>query len=731
MKISEGKQRFALRKLSIGTVSVLVGVLALGFSVDSRVQADSNVQEPTVVQTTPQVQNNLQQSSDKEANEAAAPAQQAPAQQNNQEADQQASAQQNNQAATQPVAASQNINDQQASDPVTESKTISRVITDIQNVKGRTDNTVLHINRIVYTTNFQRTKTTNADGSFTYSAWKGTSAKAEYQHQVQAADNSWVYATDKVVDLTPDENGNYVIPAYTPKGIPQNVLKPGYIYKPIVNYTTGKNGDGSYQWVMNKDLNGSVPAMVINPNSSVDSLVEVEYLAGFTLDSNWRYDREVFDQNPTTGAFDYTEQATKIMSFVYNEDARNHDQDQTTFDGDSVAAYAPKYESAKYHAHIMKLNDATGKYELLPNVKSLSAMSFKDFNKDVLSHDSDFKEGNYFNHWNETYEIYYTMDSQEDKTVTETIHYNFADGTKAHDDSVQEVTLNRANQVLPYGKHSVMSEGQWNTGTFNEVQSPAIKGYTPDIKTVEKVTVDSNTGNIEKTVTYTKNAPIQNVENHKVTETIHYVYKNGKTALPDTVKTVSVSRTNSTDPVTGEVTYGQWSQATIPEVDVPLIDGYTADTDSIPAVSVDGSTGDITKTVVYTAVLPVIPDNPTNPNNPTTPSNPEQPSNPSNPSQPLNPSNPTTPTNTPNTPETPATPQTPATPDTTVKSENPANDQPAQVAETAEAQPAVKANQQEQKLPQTGNNTNILSLIGFALAAVLGAFGIDTKREKN
>lgn len=57
MKPAEEKQRFALRKLSIGTVSVLVGFLAFGFSASDQVKAatgDDASQNQAVTQVSQQ-----------------------------------------------------------------------------------------------------------------------------------------------------------------------------------------------------------------------------------------------------------------------------------------------------------------------------------------------------------------------------------------------------------------------------------------------------------------------------------------------------------------------------------------------------------------------------------------------------------------------------------------------------------------------------------------------------
>jgi LPXTG-motif cell wall-anchored protein len=90
------------------------------------------------------------------------------------------------------------------------------------------------------------------------------------------------------------------------------------------------------------------------------------------------------------------------------------------------------------------------------------------------------------------------------KTVTETIHYKYDNGTTAKPDKVQSFTFSRSKTtdlVTKKSKWSAWSEN--GRHTFAEVISPTIDGYTPDYSSIESVTVDPDSQNIEKTVIYT------------------------------------------------------------------------------------------------------------------------------------------------------------------------------------------------------------------------------------
>ena len=93
---------------------------------------------------------------------------------------------------------------------------------------------------------------------------------------------------------------------------------------------------------------------------------------------------------------------------------------------------------------------------------------------------------------------------QETKTVTETIKYVYEDNTEAADTKVQTLKFYRINNK-DLVTNKIVYKGPWfpSTGTFPEVVSPKIDGYTPDkatVAAVEQITGDS--ADIEETVTY-------------------------------------------------------------------------------------------------------------------------------------------------------------------------------------------------------------------------------------
>ena len=96
----------------------------------------------------------------------------------------------------------------------------------------------------------------------------------------------------------------------------------------------------------------------------------------------------------------------------------------------------------------------------------------------------------------------------DNKDITETIHYVYKDGPKkgqkAAEDTVNTVTFTKIGYQNPF-----TGETKWanNTETkeFKAVDSPTITNYTPDSETIDAITVNQNSDNIVKTVSYKAN----------------------------------------------------------------------------------------------------------------------------------------------------------------------------------------------------------------------------------
>ena len=90
-----------------------------------------------------------------------------------------------------------------------------------------------------------------------------------------------------------------------------------------------------------------------------------------------------------------------------------------------------------------------------------------------------------------------------------------------------------------------------------------------------------------------------------VTQTIKYEYADGTaTGLADNVQTLTFKRTGDKDLVTHEVTWPDWSTVAGQQTSVvtsPALNGYTADTNEIPAITYHAGDSDVTYVVKYNA----------------------------------------------------------------------------------------------------------------------------------
>ncbi len=99
---------------------------------------------------------------------------------------------------------------------------------------------------------------------------------------------------------------------------------------------------------------------------------------------------------------------------------------------------------------------------------------------------------------------------------------------------------------------------------------------------------------------YTKNAPTITTEKKTVNETVSYVDQNGQVLATKHTASVDFTRQVSTDAVTGEKTYGNWSAAqSFDAVKSPELKGYTADKAQIDKQTVNGDSKDLEFTVTY------------------------------------------------------------------------------------------------------------------------------------
>ena len=104
----------------------------------------------------------------------------------------------------------------------------------------------------------------------------------------------------------------------------------------------------------------------------------------------------------------------------------------------------------------------------------------------------------------------------------------------------------------------------------------------------------------------------------EVKRTINYVYADGKKAADSVEETKEFKRSATINPITGKITFGEWSPAqTFEAVTSPEIKNYTPNKATVPASEVIATAEDINETVVYTTKpVTLDPSKPTDPNTP-------------------------------------------------------------------------------------------------------------------
>ncbi|MCC4467123.1 MBG domain-containing protein [Limosilactobacillus reuteri] len=202
-------------------------------------------------------------------------------------------------------------------------------------------------------------------------------------------------------------------------------------------------------------------------------------------------------------------------------------------------------------------------------------------------------------------------------------------------------------------------------------------------------------------------------------------------------QTVKFTRTATFDAVTGKATYSAWQvdgSNEWPAYTAPAINGYTASQVAIPAELVIPSDENQSIEIEYTKN-----NQPVEPDNPVTPITPDQPTTPTNPDQPVTPTQPAQPTE----PSVPAKPIAPTNNGDKVMSGNQLPTEPVEQEKQQVpnqhfsshqlAQTSSKEKSKANILPQTGNDQNSSSILGFAfaaLASILGLTGLKKKKRE-
>ncbi|WP_430619361.1 mucin-binding protein [Enterococcus sp. DIV0802b] len=345
---------------------------------------------------------------------------------------------------------------------------------------------------------------------------------------------------------------------------------------------------------LDEDGNELLPPNVLT-GGNIGDLIEVvpEEIPNYTLKEVQGEEKIVFSNVPQTVTYIYS---PKIES---NEERKIVARVIHYLHEDGTEAAPDKVDTVEFTREV-RTNLATGEetfgewqardddtiFDLVKSPEIVNYYTDREFIDEVIDVKADSEDIEEF--------VMYSpkiVESTETKEVKRMIHYVYEDGKEAAPDNVDTVTFTRTvttNEAT--GKNTY---GEWQAQDddtmFDEVLSPEIDKYNADQKTVDKVTdLTAESEDFEITVTYSPNM-IESTETKEVKRMIHYVYEDGKEAAPDSVDTVTFTRTVTTNEATGKNTYGEWQaqddDTMFDEVLSPEIDKYNADQKMVEKVT--------------------------------------------------------------------------------------------------------------------------------------------------
>ena len=150
-------------------------------------------------------------------------------------------------------------------------------------------------------------------------------------------------------------------------------------------------------------------------------------------------------------------------------------------------------------------------------------------------------------------------------------------------------------------KNNILKKASLSAVTLGMLMGTLYLGHT-----VHADTINTN-NNLQSEDIKVNSADEDVTQVHNVTETINYVYEDGRQAAPTKTATRSFSRVDIENKATGMIVNpgGGWNarSQTFDAVTSPAISGYKADTDEISAQTVNPDSQNLTFTVTYTPLV--------------------------------------------------------------------------------------------------------------------------------
>ena len=232
--------------------------------------------------------------------------------------------------------------------------------------------------------------------------------------------------------------------------------------------------------------------------------------------NEWDHADQTFSAIDSPAIDSYTPDRTVVDNVKVNPDSHDLTEVTVTYNADSQKLT------------VNFIDDTTGK-----TLKTVNKTGYSDESADynTKSDIQDFINKHYdlvsdttngenlvFDHddnINQHYEVHlshHTHQINEQHTITETVHYQYADGLVRSGKAADDFNANALKFSRDGFNDEVTGTDHWNAWTpadqqtFAAVQSPVIEGYTPDQSEIGIINVVPTSQNIEKTVTYTADA---------------------------------------------------------------------------------------------------------------------------------------------------------------------------------------------------------------------------------
>ena len=212
----------------------------------------------------------------------------------------------------------------------------------------------------------------------------------------------------------------------------------------------------------------------------------------------------------------YTPDRTVVDNIKVNPDSHDLTDVTVTYNADSQKLSVDFIDdtTGKTLKTVNKIgySDESADYNTKADIQDLISKHYDLTNDQTNGENLVFDHDDNINQHYEVHLSHHTHQINEQHTVTETVHYQYADGLarsgKAADD-FNAVSLNFSRDGF---NDEVTGVDHWNAWTpadhqsFAAVQSPVIEGYTPDQSEISMINVVPTSQSIEKTVTYTADA---------------------------------------------------------------------------------------------------------------------------------------------------------------------------------------------------------------------------------